>query len=252
VADLTNLEEYNDAITYDLEHPRWGPEGPFYLEFARQAAGPVLELGCGTGRLTIPFAQQGIDMVGLDVAPQMLARAKAKAGDLPIRWVEADIRTFHLETQFELIFTTGFVFHHLLNRSDQEAMLARVREHLAPEGQFVVDIWFLPPTSMVDVPEEKAWYSYVDNNGYEVNVSGLERYDPLHQIWDQTIYRRWTDSDGQRVTRQTKLAFRYIYPQEMEALVHYNGLRVLSRYGDWDRSPLTDKRGCHIYVCGKP
>jgi len=251
MVDFTNLEEYNDAIAYDLEHPRWGPEGPFYLEFARQAAGPVLELGCGTGRLTIPFAQQGIDMVGLDVAPQMLAQARAKAGDLPIRWVEADIRTFQLETQFPLIFTTGFVFHHLLTRPDQEAMLARVREHLAPEGQFVVDIWFLPPTSMADVPEEKAWYSFVDHHGYEVNVSAIERYDPLQQIWDQTIYRRWTDSDGKQVTCQTRLAFRYIYPQEMEALIHYNGLRVLSRYGDWDRGPLTDERGCHIYVCGK-
>jgi SAM-dependent methyltransferase len=211
----------------------------------------VLELGCGTGRLTIPFAQQGINMVGLDVAPQMLAQARDKAGDLPIRWVEADIRTFQLETQFQLIFTTGFVFHHLLNRPDQEATLARVREHLAPEGQFVIDVWFLRPESMVDIPEEKAWYSYVDNNGYEVKVSGIERYDLLQQIWDQTIYRRWSNSEGKQMTRRTRLAFRYIFPQEMEALLYYNGLRVLSRYGDWDRGPLTDERGCHIYVCTK-
>lgn len=168
-----------------------------------------------------------------------------------IRWIEADIRTFQLETRFQLIFTTGFVFHHLLNRPDQEATLARVREHLAPQGQFVIDAWFLRPESMVDIPEEKAWYSYVDNDGHEVKVSGIERYDLLQQIWDQTIYRRWYNSEGKQVTRRTRLAFRYIFPQEMEALLHYNGLRVLSRYGDWDRGPLTDEGGCHIYVCTK-
>lgn len=251
MADLTNLEEYTDAITYDLEHPRWGPEGPFNLEFARQVSGPVLELGCGTGRLTIPFAQQGINMVGLDVVPEMLAQARSKAGDLPIRWVEADIRTFQLETQFQLIFTTGFVFHHLLTRSDQEAMLARVREHLAPEGQFVVDIWFLRPESLIIEPIEKDWYSYVDDHGHEVKVSGIERYDALAQIWDQTIYRRWSNAEGKQPVRCTKLAFRYIFPQEMEALLHYNGLRVLAWYGDLDRGPVTGEDSCHIYVCAR-
>jgi SAM-dependent methyltransferase len=248
---LTNLEEYRDAAVYDLEHPRWGPEGPFYLEFARQAVGPVLELGCGTGRLTIPFAQEGIEIVGVDLAPAMLARAREKAGALPIRWVEADIRTFQLGRQFQLIFTIGFVFHHLLTRADQEAALARVREHLAPDGQFVVDIWFLHPESLVDNPAEKAWYSYVDQNGVEVKVSGVERYDAVQQIWDQTIYRRWLDAAGKQRTRRTKLAMRYIFPQEMEALLHYNGLRLLARYGNLEWGPLSDEEGCHIYVCGR-
>lgn len=250
---LTNLAEYIDATTYDLEHPRMGPEGPFYLEFARQASGPVLELGCGTGRLTIPFAREGVDMVGLDVMPQMLAQGQAKAQGLPIRWVEADVRSFQLETQFELIFTTGFVFHHLLNRADQEAMLSRVREHLSPKGQFVIDIWFLPPTTMVDVPEEVEWTgnTHVNEQGQKVTVSGTEHYDTLKQIWHLAIYRRWSDADGEQNVRRTKLAYRYIFPQEMEALLHYNGLRVVSRYGDWERGPVTDKSQCHIYVCAK-
>ena len=251
MADLTNLEEYTDAEIYDLEHPRWGPEGPFYLEFARQVSGPVLELGCGTGRLTIPYAQEGIDMVGLDVCPQMLDRAREKAGDLPIRWIEADVRTFDLGTQFQLIFTTGFVFHHLLSRSDQQAMLRRVREHLAPDGQFVVDVWFMRPETMVGAEEEEYWHSYVDKDGHEVKVSGIERYDALQQFWDQTIFRRWSRSDGKQMSRRTKLIYRYIFPRKMEALLYYNGLEVLSCYGDWDRGPLTDKSTCHMYVCTK-
>ena len=253
MTNFNNLEEYIDATTYDLEHPRQGPEGPFYLEFARQVAGPVLELGCGTGRLTIPFAQEGIDMVGLDVMPQMLAQARAKAEELPIRWVEADVRTFQLEQQFDLIFTTGFVFHHLLNRADQEAMLTRVREHLSPKGQFIVDVWFIPPTAMVDVPEEEVQTvdSHVNEQGHQVTVSEIEHYDPLQQIWNITLFRRWTDADGNPITRRTKLAYRYIFPQEMEALLHYNGLQVVSRYGDWNRGPLTAERGCHIYVCAR-
>lgn len=162
------------------------------------------------------------------------------------------MRTFQLGTQFLVIFTTGFVFHHLLNRADREAMLTRVREHLAPNGQFIVDIWFLPHTEFtVDPSEEQDWESYVDHHGREVKVSAVERYETLQQRWHQTIYRRWFDTDGRHVTRRTTLTYRYIFTQEMEALLHYNGLRVLSRYGDWERGPLTDKRGCHIYVCTK-
>ena len=72
--DHTNLEDYEDPVIYDLENKEFGPDGLFYQSLAQQVQGPVLELGCGTGRVTIPLAQSGIDMTGLDVVPGMLAR----------------------------------------------------------------------------------------------------------------------------------------------------------------------------------
>jgi SAM-dependent methyltransferase len=87
----------------------------------------------------------------------MLERAKAKAGDLPIRWVEADERSFHLERRFALIFECGSVFMHMLARTEQEAFLARAREHLAPGGRFVISLLFPHPEDLASDPEDKAW-----------------------------------------------------------------------------------------------
>jgi SAM-dependent methyltransferase len=247
----TNLEDYADPILFDLENSDFEPDGPFYLSLAQQVAGSVLELGCGAGRVTIPLARHGIDITGLDIVPGMLARAQSNAGNLLIRWVEADVRDFHLGRQFSLICAPGGVFEHLLERVDQEAMLARVREHLAAGGLFVIAIRFPRPESMVNVEEEQTWFSYTDERGREVQVSGTEYYDQLRQIRHETAYRRWYDAAGKEVTKRARLALRFIFPQEMESLLHYNGFTVLHRYGDWDSSPLTDESRLIIYVCRK-
>src|SRR4051812_38157259 len=96
MVEESNLEEYDDPEIYDFENRDFKPDGPFYLALAQRMAGPVLELGCGTGRVAIPLAQQGIDLTAIDVSAAMLAFARRKAADLPIQWVEADARDFHL------------------------------------------------------------------------------------------------------------------------------------------------------------
>ena len=151
ILEHTNLDDYDDPAIYDLENKNFEPDGPFYLSMAQQVNGSVLELGCGTGRVTIPLARNGIDITGLDIVRGMLARAKANAGELPIRWIEADVREFHLGKRFDLICTTGSVFQHLLERKEQEMMLACVQEHLSPDGIFVVDALFPSAGSMKDM-----------------------------------------------------------------------------------------------------
>lgn len=249
MTDHTNLEDYEDPKLFDLENNSFEPDGPFHLSLAQQVGGSVLELGCGTGRVTIPLARHGIDITGLDIVPGMLALARSKARGLPVQWVEADVRDFHLGRQFSLICAPGAVFEHLLEREDQEAVLACVREHLAPGGLFVISIRFPDPGAMENVEEEREWFSYTDENGREVRVSGTDHYDPVRQVRHETAYRRWDDAQGTEVTKRARLALRLIFPQEMENLLHYNGFTVLHRYGDWDSSPLTGESRVIIYVC---
>ena len=244
----TNLEDYEDPVLYDLENREFEQGVLFYQSLAQQVKGPVLELGCGTGRITIPLAQQGIDMTGLDIVPRMLARAREKAGDLPIEWIEADIRDFHLGKQFDLIYTAGNVFQHLVERLDQEKMLACVREHLSPDGLFVVDLGFPSHGSMVDA-EEQEWYTYEDEQGRTIKVTGTDHYDPVRQIKYETAYRRWVDGEGREVVKRARLALRFVFPQEMEALLHYNGFSIVNCYGDMERNPLTAKSEGMLYVC---
>jgi len=103
----SNLADYADPILYDAENNEFEPAGSTLLKLALQVTGPVLDLGCGTGLMSIPLAQQGVEMVSVDVVPEMLAHGKKKAGDLPIRWVEGDVRAFQLQQKFELIFSTS-------------------------------------------------------------------------------------------------------------------------------------------------
>ncbi len=237
--DHTNLEDYADPILFDLGNSDFEPDGTFYLSLAKKQGGPVLELGCGTGRIAIPLAREGIDMTGLDLVPGMLARARDKAENLPIHWVEADVRDFHLGRQYSLICAPGFVFEHLLERADQEAMLSCVREHLAAKGLLVISIRFPHPGSMESDMEEQDWFQYTDESGNEIRVTGTDYYDPVRQIREETAYRRWHDADGNEVTKRSRLALRFLFPQQMETLLHYNGFTVLQRYGDWNLKPLT-------------
>lgn len=246
-----NLVEYSDPQIYDLENKTFEPDGPFLLELARKTGNPVLELGCGTGRLTIPMAREGVDVTGIDIVQGMLDRARQKAGGLPIQWILADVRSYHLGRTFRMIFESGSVFQHMLTRADQEAFLARVREHLDDDGLFVFGSFFPHRDQLEDDDVEKEWFTTPHPKGWEIRVSGTECYDALRQVKVETAYRRWKDEEGRDVVRAAPLALRYNFPQELEALLHYNGFTVIERYGDNDKSPLTNQSRLMIYVCRK-
>lgn len=246
----TNLEDYQNPIFYDLENDAEPPDD-FYLKLARRIDGDVLELGCGTGRYTIPIAKQGTSITGLDFVPQMLAQAKSKSAALAIQWVEADARNFHLGRCFRFIFESGAMFSHLHTRPDYEAVLACVREHLEADGYFVVGSRFASPDVMVTNETEEDWFSYTTPNGEEVRVSGFQHYDALTQVTTETAIRRWTDADGQPHEHIAPLKLRHFFPQELAMLLHYNGFKIVESYGDTDFSPLTAASPHIFYVCQK-
>lgn len=246
-----HLAEYADPELYDLENQRFEPAGPFYLTLAQQAGGAVLELGCGTGRYTIPLAEQGSAITGLDLAPSMLARAKTKAGALPIAWVQADARAFRLDRKFHLIFESGAMFQHLLERTDQELMLTCAYEHLADDGRFVITLTVPTAQLMTTVETEQPWFTYTTPAGVEVSVSGTDHYDPVRQVKLETAYRRWRDADGQQIVKVAPLSLRYTFPEEMETLLHSAGFALLVRYGDWDFTPFGSASQLMICLCQK-
>jgi len=251
MTDQDNLVEYADPEMYDMENSDFEPDGPFILALAQKLGGPVLELGCGTGRLTIPLAQSGINIVGVDIVAGMIERAREKSKGLPIEWIVADARALQLGRKFRLIFESGSVFHHMLTRSDQEAYLARVREHLEDEGRLVINLFFPHASRLVSTDAEEDWFTAQRPDGVEIRVSGIDQYDGIRQIRTETAYRRWTDADGQENLRVVPLSLRYVFPQEMEALLHYNGFEIVELYGNPDMSPLTNESSAMIYVCRK-
>src|SRR3712207_9431490 len=95
------------------------------------------------------------------------SHARSKAPDLPIQWIEADVRQFQLARPFHFIFESGATFQHMLTRADQEAMLAHVREHLTSDGHFVVSTIFPTTDLMATDLTEQEWFSYLAPSGRE-------------------------------------------------------------------------------------
>lgn len=247
-----NLSEYADPRLYDAENRDFEPDGPYVLSLAKQIGGKALELGCGTGRLTIPLAECGVRITGLDATAGMIELAKQKAKGVLIDWIVADVRNYHLGQKYNLIFEAGSVFQHMLTRHDQEAYLARVHEHLEVEGRLALNI--LLPKSKYLISgngEEVEWFTTRHPDGYEVKVSGIDVYDDLRQVKTETAYRRWKDETGKEVQNVAPLSLRYIFPQEMEALMYYNGFEIAEQYGDFDKTPATNESQLLIYVFRK-
>jgi SAM-dependent methyltransferase len=246
-----NLSAYADPLLDELASGPLQLDDTIFFDVIRQTEGAVLELGCGMGRATIPLAQRGVDITGVELSAPSLTYAKQRAGELPIRWVEADIRDFHLDTTYDLVFARGTVFQFMLTRIDQEAMLACVREHMRASAQFMFDVWYISPDKMIDSQEEMAWYTLTHPDQRQIFVSGTDRFDHAQQHYIQTCYERWEKPDGDLVRPSWELTLRYLLPQEMEAILHCNGFKITAQYADWDGFPTTQNRPFGIYICEK-
>ncbi len=247
-----NLEEFADPHIYDIEAS--DDKGvAFYSALAQETGSPILEIACGTGRVSIPIARLGFEVTGLDIVPEMLALARSKSAGLPMRWIEGDARTFSLGEQFRLIFVTGNAFQAFLTRADQEALLARVRAHLHDKGLFAFETRNPRWADLETRDEEEEWQSYTNLHrisGRNVRVSKTQAYDHVAQILHWTTYRRWREGDRQQM-KITRIALRYTFPQELAALLYYNGFTIMRQYGDWNLEPLTAASPSIIVVCRK-
>jgi 2-polyprenyl-3-methyl-5-hydroxy-6-metoxy-1,4-benzoquinol methylase len=246
-----NLEEFSDPPNYDIEEgERSAPRIAFYCDLAKSIGGPVLEIACGSGLVTIPIAAQGLDVTGVDLAHSMLehARKKTEMQNLNIHWVEADARSFDLGTLYQFIYLTGNAFQAFLHREDQEALFAVVKRHLAPQGIFAFETRNPSGHDLTNQPEEEFDQSYTSVEGHLVSVYFTQRYDSVAQIMYWTSYRRWKDGERDH-NKETHIACRFTYPQELEALLYYNGLQIIQQYGNWDKEALSASSPSIISVC---
>jgi len=241
---------YWDGRHYDLQTRTFTEDISFFERLTDRFGQPILELACGTGRITIPLARKGIDITGLDVSETMLSQARKKAGaqSAQISWVLSDCREFRLNKRFRLIFIPINSITHLHRRKDLEALLARVREHLHEEGRFIIDL-FNPSLDILrrdpDQRHPVAEYEDPDGRG-RVVITESNIYDAATQINRITWYYRIGDHEDARVVENN---MRILYPRELDDLLHYNGFAVESKYGDYDESPFQARSPKQLTVC---
>ena len=241
----------------DLDYGDFADDLPFYEHLARRCEGPLLELGVGAGRVAIPLARAGFDVWGIDSSEAMLARARCKAGPAlaeRLHLLPGDMRGFHLDRQFDLIFAGLGAFHHLLTTRDQLACLRCVERHLAPGGLFVCDLRPLfhnewqPGDS---VPLLHDWTRVLSSTGETVIKLRSVRADRAQQAQHELHLYDIVSNDGavRRVTAEVDLRFSTRY--EMEGLLREAGLELDQVYGDFDLSPYDDASEYMITVARK-
>ena len=176
------------------------------------------------------------------------ARKKAKDADLNIEWLQADMRDFELNKKFSLILLPANALCHLLTLNDFEACLACVKEHLAPDGRFAFHVFVPKMDLLINKPGERtpfAEYDDPDGKG-KVVVTQSYVYEPDTQIKRIKTYHSLAGEEGES---EGELNMRMYFPQELDALLKYNGFVLEYKYGDFDQAGFNAESELQIVVC---
>ncbi len=216
----------------------------FYLGLAREFGGPVLELACGTGRVLLPLARAGYEVMGVDLSPHMLEVADRKLASEPrevrsrVRLVEDELARFDLGRRFALILIPARSFQFLLTREDQRRCLAACARHLWSEGRLVLDV-FNPRLSRVVAGAEDLKNEFPGPEGEVLRVGGTAEYDQGEQMLHDQVWTERLTPDGPQRLGEEELRLRYFFRYEVEWMLEACGFEVEALYGDFDRTPFT-------------
>jgi len=237
---------YKDGRHYDLQNRDIVEDIPFYLRQIKRYGEPVLELACGTGRITIPLSSKGIKITVLDISEPMLEQAKKK--DMgKVEWIRADCRNFHLNEKFSFIFFPFNSIAHLHDLKSLEDCFSCVKEHLADEGRFAIDFFNPRLDILMRDPDKRypvAEYPDPDGKG-TVTITENNIYDTAAQI--NRI--KWYYKVGKEKEKVVENNMRIFFPQELDALLIYNGFTIEHKFGNYDETSFNSESPKQLIIC---
>jgi SAM-dependent methyltransferase len=221
--------EYDDAALYDAENG-WGPDDEFYRALAARTGGPVLDLACGTGRLARAMAVDGHAVMGVDIAPAMIDRARLLDPDRAVDWRVGDAAEFDLGRRFRLIVMTAHAFQHLIGAARQAALFGCVARHLTPDGVFAFETRNPGRQDYADDTGFKFWRRFADPTRGPVEVWVSSAFDAAAQVDHVTLVRRFADGSE----RRSAAALQFTDAATLDARMAAAGLMCDRRHGDFD------------------
>jgi SAM-dependent methyltransferase len=261
------MDVYEDAALYDWEYRRRRDDVRFYRTLAGERGGPILDLGCGTGRLMLPLVRDGHVVVGVDASPEMLARAAARVARLGADarqralLARADFRRLPVARRPRFAFAVA-AFHsvqHLATHDDLLAFFRGVRAALIPGGWLAFDV-FAPSPAFLARSARRRW----DATRFRHPVTGRRLlYTTTHALdrrrrsLRMTFHYQPLDGRGRPrgPERDVVLVHRQLAPDEVAALLARAGLELAASWGGFDGRPLLGQDNSdgeqHVYLARK-
>jgi SAM-dependent methyltransferase len=228
LSDLYDLEYTHD---YDL---------PFWLSVAKREAGPVIEWGSGTGRISAPLAAAGYDVTAVEISGHMVERGEERSGS--VGWIIGDMRSVKLERSYGLAICAFNSFLCLKSVDDALAFLRNAHEHLVPGGLLGIEISAFSPEELVDPPGGPALRHDFTRllPGGRLDRFSVSHYDAATQLMEMRLFYERYDASGTLENRRVHdLTIRIVGRSELELMLQLTGFGVQAVYGGFEGEPFT-------------
>jgi len=255
-APATPEEDARAAAYYDLQYG-FGPDDPpwadvdWFRSVVSGGSGPILELGCGSGRIAVALARDGHTVVGLDRSPAMLARAaeRAAGAGVTLELVRGDLCEFALGRRFAVVIVPFNTFL-MVRPEERRACLSRIREHLAPGGLLALDVFQPDPERIAGVDG-----GVVDEGSANDPRTGerITFFTSTRATVDRTTHTLRIDAvgaDGVVHRHERSLTLHFLYRHEAELLLEGAGFEVLSLHGDGEGTPA-DEHSARLLIVAR-
>jgi SAM-dependent methyltransferase len=240
-----------DGDIYESQFPYAlpGPDVPFWIDLAKNFGPNVLELACGTGRVTIPVFESGVTVDGIDFSESMLnlARKHAEARSLKIKFLQGDLRSLPFKNQYDLMYLPTATLSHILTRTDVEAFLSGVRRGLHASGILALDMHnpmriFLKSLPLSSEPSERTFAHKM--TGENIHVLTTQEYFTDKQIF--IVKNHYTFANGS--TKDGEIVLRLYFPAELQNLLYYNGFDVWRAYGNYTKEDFNSESERYVIL----
>lgn len=232
---------------YDLEHSEFDEDVGLYLNLAEAVGDPILELGCGTGRLLVPLAQAGWRVTGVDRSRPMLDRAAeelrrtAASAKVTLAQAEMDQADRAPGGPFGLIVVGLNGLMHLADPARQRAALAAIRRALDPRGQLVIDL-VNPDSATVTNADQSVVHEgrWTLADGSQVDKFSSRRVQRSDQLIETELWYDRVSPDGAVKRTLSSFPLRYVHRAEIELMLELAGFAEWQVYGGYDLEPFDD------------
>lgn len=243
---------YWDAGHYDLMHAGREFDFDFYKRLADKFKGPILELACGTGRISLMLAEEGHEISGIDLSPEFLLLAESKRIEKKldnVSFFKKDFRHFDLKRKFRFIFIPFNSFVHVYTHEDARQFFRSVRRHMDMNSRFLISI-FNPDLNML-MRDNSIRYpvsSYtIPETGEKVVITENNTYDKATQI---NLIKWYFNVGGTKeIVRELKM--RIYYPMEIDLLLKSSGFKIDEKWGDYNFEGFSSDSPHQILLCRK-